>query len=88
MAYEDMKAAKMNVVSLASNPKVMKSRHLSMSVRQEGRVLRAVAWRMAERADFVSTHARDLDVAFNLTENHFRGETTIELSVADVRQAR
>jgi len=75
-------------VSLASNPKVMKSRHLSMSVRQEGRVLRAVAWRMAERADFVSTHARNLDVAFNLTENHFRGETTIELSVADVRQAR
>ena len=43
---------------------------------------------MAERADFVSTHARNLDVAFNLTENHFRGETTIELSVADVRQAR
>ena len=75
-------------VSVASGPKVMKARHLSMSVRQDGRVFRAVAWRMAERAEFVSAHAGDLDVAFNLTENTFRGETTIELSVADIRQAR
>ena len=75
-------------VSVVRGPKIMKSRHLSMSVRQDGHVLRAVAWRMADRADFVSTHADNLDVAFNLTENHFRGETTIELSVADLRQAR
>ena len=75
-------------VNVVSGPKVMKSRHLSMSVRQDGRVFRAVAWRMAERADFVSAHSSDLDVAFNLTENRYRGETTIELSVADIRQAR
>ena len=75
-------------VELANGPRVLKSRHLSMSVRQGTRVFRAVAWRMAERAEFVTRHGGALDVAFNLTENHYRGEHTVELSVADVRQAQ
>ena len=75
-------------VELANGPRVMKSKHLSMSVRQGTRVFRAVAWRMAERADFVTQHRAALDVAFNLTENNYRGEHTVELSVADIRQAR
>ena len=75
-------------VELARGPRVMKSRHLSMAVRQDKRVFRAVAWRMAERAEFVTEHRDALDVAFNLTENHYRGEHTVELSVADIRQAR
>ena len=75
-------------VELAHGPRVMKSRHLSMAVRQDKRVFRAVAWRMAERAEFVTRHGDALDVAFNLTENHYRGEHTIELSVADIQQAR
>ena len=75
-------------VELANGPRVMKSRHLSMSVRQGTRVFRAVAWRMAHRAEFVAKHAGALDLAFNLTENHYRGEHTVELSVADIRQAR
>ena len=75
-------------VELARGPRVMKSRHLSMAVRQDTRVFRAVAWRMAERAEFVTRHGEALDVAFNLTENHYRGEHTVELSVADIRQAR
>ena len=75
-------------VELANGPRVMKSRHLSMTVRQHTRVFRAVAWRMAGRADFVTEHRSALDLAFNLTENHYRGEHTVELSVADIRQAR
>ena len=75
-------------VELARGPRLMKSRHLSMAVRQDTRVFRAVAWRMAERAEFVTRHGDALDVAFNLTENHYRGEHTVELSVADIRQAR
>ena len=75
-------------VELANGPRVMKSQHLSMSVRQGTRVFRAVAWRMADRAEFVTRHRGALDLAFNLTENHYRGEHTVELSVADIRQAR
>jgi single-stranded-DNA-specific exonuclease len=75
-------------VELAHGPRVMKAKHLSMSVRQDARVFRAVAWRMAERAEFVTQHRTALDLAFNVTENHYRGEHTVELSVADIRQAR
>ena len=50
-------------------------------------MFRAVAWRMADRADFVRRHGDALDLAFHLTENTWRGESTVELSVADVRPA-
>ncbi len=73
-------------LQLADSPRVLKSRHLAMRVRQEGRVFRAIAWRMADHVDFVSRHRDALDLAFNLTENNYRGERTIELSVTDIRQ--
>ena len=72
-------------LQLADAPRVLKSRHLAMRVRQRGRVFRAVAWRMADREDFVKRHGDALDLAFHLTENNWRGERTIELSVADIR---
>ena len=75
-------------VQLTKKPRVLKNQHLSMSIRQGARVFRAVAWRMADRAEFITQHGARLDVAFNLTENDYRDEHTIELSVADVRQAR
>ena len=74
-------------VERARGPQVMKSKHLSMTVRQQGRILRAVAWRMAERAEFVTQHRHELDLAYHLTENHYRGEHTVELSIADMRQS-
>ena len=75
-------------VSLVDGPRVLKQRHLVMSMKQDGRVMRAVAWRAAERKEFLEHHAKAFDVAYSLMENHFRGETHIELSVADVREAQ
>lgn len=72
-------------VELVDAPRIMKSRHLAMRVRQQGRVFRAVAWRMADREDFVQRHRDALDLAFRLSENRYRGESTLELSVEDVR---
>ena len=72
-------------VELVDGPRVLKSRHLAMRVRQQGRVFRAVAWRMADREDFVKRHRDALDLAFRLSENRYRGESTLELSVEDVR---
>ena len=74
------------VTELADGPRVMKEKHLAMSVRQGGRIFRAVGWRMAERSAFVKENRRGLDLAFNLTENTYRGEHTIELSIADFRK--
>lgn len=72
---------------LAQGPRVMKESHLAMSVRQNGRLFRAVGWRMADRSEFVRRNGGELDLAFSVTENFYRGERTVELSIADVRKA-
>jgi len=72
-------------VDLVDGPRTIKDRHLSMSVRQQGRVFRAVAWRAAERAAFLQEHRTGLDLAFSLDENQYRGETFIQLTIADIR---
>mgnify|MGYP006982548929 CR=1 FL=1 len=46
------------------------------------------AWRAAERKAVFDAHANGIDIAYSLMENHFRGNTFVELSIADVREAR
>ena len=75
-------------VAIVDGPRTVKARHLKMSVRQGRRVFRAIAWQAAERADFLNAHRAALNLAFSLTENHYRGQTFVELSVADVQEAR
>ncbi len=75
-------------VAIVDGPRTVKERHLKMSVRQGQRVFKAIAWRAAERADFLNAHRAALNLAFSLTENHYRGQTFVELSVADVQEAR
>jgi single-stranded-DNA-specific exonuclease len=72
-------------VELVDAPRTIKDRHLALSVRQQGRVFRAIAWRAAERAAFLAEHRAALDLAFSLEENQYRGETYIQLTVADIR---
>ena len=72
-------------VEIVDGPHTMKDRHLRMTVRQEQRRFRAVAWRAAERQEFYRAHRSALNIAFSLTENTYRGETFIELNVADVK---
>ena len=75
-------------VAIVDGPRRVKERHLKMSVRQGQCVFRAIAWQAAERADFLNAHRAALNLAFSLTENHYRGQTFVELSVADVQEAR
>jgi hypothetical protein len=56
-----------------------------MALRQTGRIFRAVAWRAAERHDFLEANKAALDVAFSLEQNQYNGETYTELTLADVR---
>jgi single-stranded-DNA-specific exonuclease len=74
-------------VEIVSGPTRLKDRHLSMTVRQDGRVFRALAWRSAERLEFLQAHRHRLDLAYSLDRNTFRDETRVELTVADVRAA-
>jgi single-stranded-DNA-specific exonuclease len=75
-------------VSIADGPRVLKEAHLKMALRQNDRVLRAVAWRAADREEFLRSHRDALDVAFSLELNTFNGQTTVELSLADARPAQ
>ena len=72
-------------VELIERPRILKERHLALMVRQDGRAFRAMAWRASEREPYLSANRAGLELAYSLEQNEFRGETTTELSVADVR---
>ena len=72
-------------VDLVDGPRRIKDRHFKMALRQDGRVMRAIAWRGADRHAFLESHRAPLDLAFSLEQNEFNGITYVELSVCDVR---
>jgi len=75
-------------VEIIDGPRRIKERHLSMALKQEGRVFRAMAWRAAERHEELEAHKAAVDVAFSLDKNQYNGETFVELTLADVRPHR
>ena len=72
-------------VEVVDGPRVIKNRHLSMTVRQGRARFRAMAWRAAEQQEFVRARRGTLNLAFSLTENTWRNETHVELTVADIK---
>jgi len=72
-------------VEIVDGPRSLKERHLKMTFSQEGRRFRAIAWRAAERAEFLEKHRTGVDLAFSLERNEYQGETYLELSVADFK---
>jgi single-stranded-DNA-specific exonuclease len=74
-------------VEIVDGPRKLKDRHLKMALRQDGRIFRAVAWRAAERHDYLTEHKAALDVAFSLEQNQYNGETFVELTLADVKRS-
>jgi single-stranded-DNA-specific exonuclease len=74
-------------VEIVDGPRKLKERHLKMSLKQGGRIFRAVAWRAAEHRDFLTEHRAALDVAFSLDHNQYNGETYVELTLADLRKS-
>jgi len=73
-------------VQIIDGPRKLKDRHLKMAMKHEGRVFRAIAWRAAERHDFLEAHKAALDVAFSLEQNQYNGETFVELTLADMKE--
>ena len=72
-------------VEIVDGPRTIKDRHLKMTFAQEGRRFRAIAWRAAEKAEFLEKNKAAVNLAFSLDRNEFQGETFLELSVADVK---
>lgn len=72
-------------VEIVDGPRPLKERHLKMTFRQDGRSFRAIAWRAAERAAFLTEHRAGVNLAFSLEQNEYQGDVYLELSVADVK---
>jgi single-stranded-DNA-specific exonuclease len=72
-------------VEIVDGPRRIKERHLKMAFKQEGRVMRGIAWRASEREDFVSEHRAAIDLAFSLEQDTWNGERYLQLSIADFR---
>ena len=72
-------------VEIVDGPRPIKDRHLKMTFRQDGRSFRAIAWRCAERAAFLTENRAGVNLAFSLEQNEYQGETYLELTVADFK---
>ncbi len=72
-------------VEIIDGPRLLKERHLKMAFRQDGRVMRGIAWRAAEREPFVAEHRAAIDLAYSLEQDTWNGERYLQLSVADFR---
>ena len=72
-------------VEIVDGPRTLKERHLKMTFAQEGRRFRAIAWRAADKAEFLEKNKAAVNLAFSLDRNEFQGETYLELSVADIK---
>ncbi|HWB30186.1 MAG TPA: single-stranded-DNA-specific exonuclease RecJ [Vicinamibacterales bacterium] len=72
-------------IDLIAPPRKIKDRHLSLLVKQESRSFKAIAWRAADREDYLSANRCGLELAYSLEESEYRGERTTELVVADIR---
>jgi single-stranded-DNA-specific exonuclease len=74
-------------VEIVDGPRKLKERHLKMALKQNGRIFRAVAWRAAERHDYLTEQRGGLDAAFSLEQNQYNGETHVELTLADLKRS-
>jgi single-stranded-DNA-specific exonuclease len=72
-------------VEIVDGPRRVKERHLKMAFKQDGRVMRGIAWRASEREAFVTEHKGAIDLAFSLEQDTWNGERYLQLSVADFK---
>jgi single-stranded-DNA-specific exonuclease len=72
-------------VEVVDGPRRLKERHLKMAFKQDGRVMRGIAWRASERESFVTEHRSAIDLAFSLEQDTWNGERYLQLSVADFK---
>jgi single-stranded-DNA-specific exonuclease len=72
-------------VEIVDGPRRVKERHLKMAFKQDGKVIRGMAWRAAEREEFVTGHRDAIDLAFSLEQDTWNGERYLQLSIADFK---
>jgi single-stranded-DNA-specific exonuclease len=72
-------------VSIVDGPRLLKDRHLKMSVKQNGRVLRAIQWNAAEHNHRLTSLKEGVEIAYTIEENEYQGTKYVELRLEDFR---
>jgi single-stranded-DNA-specific exonuclease len=72
-------------VSVVDGPRILKERHLKLSVKQNGRVLRAIQWNAAEREPNLVAKKDAVEIAYTVEENEYMGNKYVELRLDDFR---
>src|SRR5690349_13713186 len=72
-------------VSIVDGPRVLKERHLKLSVRQNNRVLRAIQWNAADREAMLTQKKDGVEIAYTVEENEYQGNKYVELRLEDFR---
>jgi single-stranded-DNA-specific exonuclease len=72
-------------VEVVDGPRRLKDRHLKMTFKQDGRLLRGIQWNAADREEALSATKGGVELAYTLEENEYRGERYVELRVEDFR---
>jgi single-stranded-DNA-specific exonuclease len=72
-------------VAIVDGPRLLKERHLKMSVKQNGRVMRAIQWNAADHSDRLTAKKDGVEIAYTVEENEYQGTKYVELRVDDFR---
>ena len=72
-------------VAIVDGPRLLKERHLKMSVKQNGRLLRAIQWNAADRETALLAKKDGVEIAYTVEENEYQGNKYVELRVDDFR---
>jgi single-stranded-DNA-specific exonuclease len=74
-----------NQVAIVDGPRILKERHLKLSVKQNGRVLRAIQWNAADREANLVAKKDAVEIAYTVEENEYMGNKYVELRLEDFR---
>ena len=63
--------------------KLLKERHIKFSLKQNGVTLSGIGFDMAHKMNMLKEN--EIDVVFQIDENEWQGNTTLQLMVKDIR---
>ncbi len=72
-------------MAIVDGPRLLKERHLKMTVKQNGRILRAIQWNAAEHSDRLTSLKEGVEIAYTVEENEYQGTKYVELRLEDFR---
>jgi single-stranded-DNA-specific exonuclease len=72
-------------VAIVDGPRLLKERHLKMTLKQSGRILRAIQWNAAEREPGLIARKDGVEIAYTVEENEYLGTKYVELRLEDFR---